>query len=281
VEFASDLFDQLRPDPESIETTGLLYGIKRGCEVRVISSRPQQNIEPVGIFVSRLRGEVFLTESNLEFFERQSGAVALAIAGSRAGFFVREPDGSFQAVRSYEEFHIQEPSAERPTAASKLPPKPPLARYWAWVAGLALSITVPVAALAYFHPRAPQPLALQVREQAGELHIAWQAGQTAVLEIADSGGKTSIPVFPRQSSVTYRRRGAEVEVNLIHVEAGNAQLVESARFVGPPLPLTSPSRLRAQVTHLQREAQTLRMEIQRNRARADALQKKLSRITGE
>ncbi len=65
-------------------------------------------LEPVGIFSARLRGEVFLTESDLQRFERveSDAAVALVVAGARAGFFLHEPDGSLRSIKSHREIPI-------------------------------------------------------------------------------------------------------------------------------------------------------------------------------
>ena len=100
------------------EARGSLYGILLGSEIRIIAERSDASVrerrrdeellglEKVGIFVRRPKGEVFLTESDLERFEGQRAAVALVIAGDRAGFFVRQADGSIQGIRSHEEFSV-------------------------------------------------------------------------------------------------------------------------------------------------------------------------------
>ena len=65
------------------------------------------------------------------------------------------------------------------------------------------------------------------------MRISWAAGQTGVLEIRDGRERAAMPVFPDQSSVTYLRHSAEVEVSLVRVEpvkdgksAGQAKLGE-------------------------------------------------------
>ena len=68
-----------------------------------------------GHFICRARGEVFLTDDDLANLERHHGVLALVIAGGRAGFFVREPDGSVQAIRSHEEFRVAD-AATRPVS---------------------------------------------------------------------------------------------------------------------------------------------------------------------
>src|SRR5579862_1122551 len=123
IEFAAGLLDELKPDQAAVEITGVLYGEQHGRYVRVESSiaDSDQAVKPVGIYVARPRGEVFLTESNLELFEQHGVPVALVIAGAKAGFFVRAADGAFESVRSYEEFAVvEEPNSPAPQ------PRPPV-----------------------------------------------------------------------------------------------------------------------------------------------------------
>ena len=76
----------------------------------MLAARPDESngsphgLAPLGIFVCRARGEVFLTDDDLANFERHRGVLALVVAGGLAGFFVRELDGSVQAIRSHEVF---------------------------------------------------------------------------------------------------------------------------------------------------------------------------------
>src|SRR5579871_478892 len=92
----------------------------------------------VGWFLSHTRSEIMLSESDLEIYSTFFGApwqVTLVIrpgrAGSmRAGFFVREADGSVKSESSYQEFNFPDrlqgvldraPRVER-TQAERLPP---------------------------------------------------------------------------------------------------------------------------------------------------------------
>src|SRR5580704_12744855 len=223
VECSPELLVDLRPGAESAETTGFLYGRHQASELFILGTRPEASEaqEKVGIFVSRLRGEVFLTESNLETFESENALVALVIAGDKAGFFVREPDGSIQSVRSHEEFPIRNQI-----------PSTPYRGKWAWVtaAGFALALLFPV-----FRQRPPQPLALQVSEERNELHIVWEAREHAILEIHDGGERVAIPVSPDQSNATYARRTSTVEISLIPLD-GRSIHREIARVVASVLP---------------------------------------------
>ena len=102
IDFPDDLPRRLHP-----ETAGLLYGQKEGATIQIGSSDAGAN--PVGIYISRRRGEVFLTDSDIARFQESGTAVALVVAGEKAGFFVRSSDGSLQSVGSFEEFPVPRP----------------------------------------------------------------------------------------------------------------------------------------------------------------------------
>ena len=209
---------------------------------------PGDTLTEVGVFVARIRGEVFLTEGDLAYFKEHENTdvqVALVVAGDRAGFFVREPDGSIQTVRSHEEFSVA-PEAAPPAAvvlrgasrAPRLSGKPMwrLARGWKGV-GLALLAALPIAALAMIPQSAlPQslektPLALEVHEVDGQLRITWVPGQTAVLGIKDGDHRLATPVNANQSSLTYAPQSSQVEVSLVTVDAANHPRRARAFFI--------------------------------------------------
>ena len=96
------------------QSSGLLFGVRHEDEVRVLTTRTSDGLLPLGTFVCRARGEVFLTDDDLANFEKHQGLLALVVAGGQAGFFVREPDGSVQAIRSHEEFKVAD-AASRPS----------------------------------------------------------------------------------------------------------------------------------------------------------------------
>jgi hypothetical protein len=265
VEFSPELLVELRPGAESAETTGFLYGRHQASELFILGTRPEASEaqEKVGIFVSRLRGEVFLTESNLETFESENALVALVIAGDKAGFFVREPDGSIQSVRSHEEFPIRNQI-----------PSTPYRGKWAWVtaAGFALALLFPV-----FRQRPPQPLALQVSEERNELHIVWEAREHAILEIHDGGERVAIPVSPDQSNATYARRTSTVEISLIPLD-GRSIHREIARVVASVLP---PEPLYSEFADERAQVDRLRAQVDAKRAHADSLQKAIGQLLAE
>lgn len=219
VEFPAELLLELG----WAQTSGTLFGSRRGREIRVLAfnAAGDDGQENVGVFVSRIRGEVFLTETDLAFLNERRADLALVVAGKRAGFFVRESDGSIQTVRSHEEFAVAE---ARPLPVSNRPNR----RKWLPAGVVALG-TLPLAALAVL-PR-PKPQNLDVSEIGNQLRISWTPVRNAVLSIDDAGGRVSIPVYADQSTVTYEMNGADVAVSLTSVDASNHLRRESARYV--------------------------------------------------
>ena len=85
-------------------------------------------LEPTGWYHSHTRTEIFLSDPDLEFFERyfpEPWQVALVVrpasfTPTRAGFFFREADGHVHAEKSYAEFQMTPSlSAEPPGAANE------------------------------------------------------------------------------------------------------------------------------------------------------------------
>jgi hypothetical protein len=287
IEFPSGLLSELQPPAGSLENSGILYGLRRGREIRVLTAQPEPGevLESVGVFVSRSRGEVFLTESNLGFFEREGAVVALVIAGGMAGFFVREADESIQTVRSHEEFPVSNP----PASPAPPPPSKPEANSApnraSSLAGLLALIAIPIAALAYLHPVIPAwppaPISLQVREDnTNQLHVSWTVGRRGILQIVDGAERTTVTVPPDQSSATYARRGNEVEIALIPME-GESGHRESAHFVGQPLPPPLVAPVSMEIDQSKMDLEGLREESIANTARVATLQKAIGRLTAK
>lgn len=239
IEYSNALLREVRMQAVQADASGLLYGVRENDVIRVVAARASADVtdprlaglEPIGIFASRLRGEVFLTEADLERFEKvETGAVALVVAGTRAGFFVHEPDGSLQSIKSHLEFSVEE---DPPQTLEHPQPKvvTPRAKtgYRALVTVLLALLLTPVgfslARIARLTRQRP-PLALSVQEQAGALRIVWNPlaiSGAALLEIKDGAGQQSLDVTSL-NSVTYVPHTGNVEIRL----AG-----ESAHFIGP------------------------------------------------
>lgn len=73
IEFRPELLDDVRRGsvrpslfrPEINQSSGLLFGVRQLDEVRILSHRDDEHDAPLGIFVCRTRGEVFLTDDDL------------------------------------------------------------------------------------------------------------------------------------------------------------------------------------------------------------------------
>ena len=276
------------------QSSGLLFGVQHEDEVRVLAARASDGLSPVGTFVCRERGEVFLTDDDLANFESHRGVLALVIAGGRAGFFVREPDGSVQAIRSHEEFRVADaasrPSAETNAAAEI--PTPALREWWqvrlVWrrVAAGAALLAVPAGAFAYLRPLLPRmPIALAIREEAGQLVIGWNAGalsEGSRLEIQDGSERTIVMLPANVSSTTYGLQGDDVAVRLsTDTRMGGAHW-EAARFVTKAPRRPTPSNtLQEQIRTLTIEAEELRRSLAAGQARTRDLGAKLAAATRE
>lgn len=254
IEFPPELLRQIRNETTQDHDRGYLFGIQSGDDVRALAARraPQatdqdlSGMEFLGLYISRIRGEVFLTDSDLEQFERLNGKVALVVAGSRAGFFVREADGTIQAVRSHEEFWIADVSA-RPEALKRAPagrgygPHPwiPPVQPWKWAAAMLALMAAPMAGVGYLGPLLAQPpLHLTLQETNGQLVVEWdrQAARAGGrLEIADRSGRSVLVVPPGSTSTTYAHHNGDVEVRFSTAAGTGVALWKAPRIYGRPL----------------------------------------------
>ncbi len=235
IEFTPEVLHEVRGNTRANQDRGYLFGKRRGNEVRVLAAirEPQQNdprlahLEPVGTYASRVRGEVFLTDDDLEQSSRVSDGIVLVVAGKRAGFFTREQDGSMQAVRSYEEFAVADAAAESVSADALTKPgrekrlrHPALPPINAWKAALAASVLLaaPAMAYAYLEPRMRMlPIEMSVHESNGQLMIAWDPAilaQGGHLRISEGDIQTSILLAAFGSGITYLAQTDDVEVRL-------------------------------------------------------------------
>jgi hypothetical protein len=234
IEFTPEVVREVRAGSRRAPDRGYLFGKRRGNEVQILAAirEPKADdprvaqLEPVGTYAARARGEVFLTDDDLEQSGRVPDGVVLVIAGRRCGFFTRELDGSMQAVRSYEEFAVADAGSEFTSAKVLTIPghekrwKPAQPRTGAWktafVASLVLAL--PAMALAYLQPHvALPPIEMSVRENNGQLVIAWDPNALAKgghLNIDEGDLHTSIPLAAFGSGVTYLAQSSDVQVRL-------------------------------------------------------------------
>ena len=225
---------------------GTLYGEIFENIVRIVAAKGEGT--PVGIFIVRERGELFMTEEDLQRFEESDAKVALVIASARAGFFVRQPDGSIQSIRSHQEI---------PTPQS-------LQRKWARLPAAAMALVA--IALGTTWALRPAPLSLSIREDAGQLRISFTRSE-GQLEITDGRATRVVQVDPSTTHLTYAPQSADVQIRLT-----SGGRIETARYVG----IDPAAKLRAEIDALELEANTLAAQSTQNRERAAGLQKTLS-----
>lgn len=99
----------------------MLLGAKNGNRIEVDGAHCagdagiDTRFAAVGTYAVRARGDVFLSEADLEFLEQSGLPIALVVAGNSGGFFFWEPDRagagmdasrSIQSIKSYQEFSI-------------------------------------------------------------------------------------------------------------------------------------------------------------------------------
>jgi hypothetical protein len=175
-------------------------------------------------------------------------------------------------------------AAEIPTSAARAWWHPWLA--WKGVAACVAFLAVPAGGFAYLRPLLPRrPIALAIREEAGQLVIGWNAGALAEgsrLEIQDGSERTIFMLPANASSATYGLQGDDVQVRLsTDTRMGGAHW-EATRFVAkaPRRPDAS-SALQDRIGALTIEAEGLRRSLAVGQARTKELGAKLAAATRE
>ncbi|HXP83335.1 MAG TPA: hypothetical protein VN841_01365 [Bryobacteraceae bacterium] len=322
IEFPHQLVGEIARDSRG-ETRGSLYGLLLGGEIRVLAARTEGDaapararkrdeqlvgLEKIGTFVRRARGEVFLAEPDLERFEGQRAAVALVIAGDRAGFFVRQADGSIQSIRSHEEFSLtaadgapvtpQAAPARQatgapaniahpgPSAPSRSAPKPGAAqpataaprsesKALTWPRAATLCLAIPLAGLFYFRPPSPPPIELRLKPAGDTVAISWNpaaAARGGGLEIRDGAAGAKLDLRPGQSSLSYAPHGGRLEVRLTADSGdGPAQLDSAVLTLDEPRQPVAPRQSAAPSP----DSSELRFEIAALEAQASELRESL------
>ena len=229
-------------------------------------------LEPIGWYRAHTRSEVFLSDTDLAFFDRffpqpwQAGLIVrpTSFAPTRAGFFFREADGGIRAQSSYHEFTLmplaadqavtEQAAAEAPTAPPALEPPRAFAevaplprprgsgasRKW-YAAGLGVLVFA-VLGFWLLKPSA-QGLKLSATDMGGQLRIGWDGearpisrAQSGRIEIDDHGVRTQVQLTPadlRSGNVFYARQSGDVAVRLTVNAPGSPPVAESTRFLKP------------------------------------------------
>jgi len=203
-------------------------------------------LQPVGWYRSHNRSQIWLSDSDLTFFNRffpRPWQIALIVrpasfAPTRAGFFFRHADGSLRTESSYQEFVLtplltarpaefddpepEPPSEESPVAAAHAesapsiqlePPalEPPRMREGRRAWYIAAALCLAGAALAFWLMLPPRGLSLSVVETQGELHIAWDSSAKSIQDA--KSGRLQID-----------DRGAHTEVKLTPADLRSASV---------------------------------------------------------
>ena len=100
IEYSPALLREVRVSADGVDAFGVLYGVRHEDTIRLVATRGCAGLEPLGVFASRARGQVFLTEEDLGRFEKAEACVAMVISGDAGGFFVRDAVGSIETVRT-------------------------------------------------------------------------------------------------------------------------------------------------------------------------------------
>jgi hypothetical protein len=219
-------------------------------------------LEQVGAFAARSRGDVFLTDQDLEFAERSGAEFTLVLAGGRAGFFVPEKDGSILAIRSHHEFAVPRAAPAR---------KSSLSRSWLNAVAMAGCLVLAVAAALYAEPRVV--LTLSVHEEAGQLVAVWSPGVRGTLEIRSRNRAIQLPVSVQETRATFQPEAGDVDFLLTTLEGVTREehlsIVDSSRRQETASPLVD------QITKLEAEHDRLTAEANANRLRLAQLEKML------
>lgn len=253
------------------ELVRLLLGAKQDPEL--------QSLQPVGWFLSHMRGDISLTGPDLEIFDGYFGEpwqVALVLLPSaegaaRAGFFVREAGGGLKAGSSYKEFTIHPPAANAPKA-----------NYLRWLWAIPTLLAMVLAGMLIKPPRAEPVnpgIFLQIQGDGPALQIHWDVNSTSVrgakraeMEIQDGGQTSHLQLAGAQlasGKMTWKRHTGDVQARMTVYPAGGAAVRESARLVIATVSAPPPSP--APDTHAE-ELKKLSEELHQERVRSEKLQ---------
>ena len=267
IEYSAELLRQVQGEGSG-ERRGILYGRRNDTQIRLLAARraghardPRLNgLEQVGAFAVRSRGDVFLTDQDLEFAERNGAEFTLVLAGERGGFFVPEKDGSMRAIRSHREFAVPDCAPGRKGGVS---------RSLLNAVAMAGCLIVAVAAALYAEPRAV--LMLSVHEEAGQLVAVWSPGVRGTLEIRSRNGSIQLPVSVQERRTTFQPETGDVDFVLTTLDGvareEHLSIVDSTRREAAPLV--------DQITKLEAEREKLITEANANRLRLAQLEKML------
>jgi hypothetical protein len=257
-----------------------------------------QSLQPVGWFLSHMRGDISLSAPDLEIFDGYFGEpwqVTLVLLPMeegvvRAGFFAREAGGKLQSGSSYQEFTLQHDwEAGREAASPKanylsalhLSAQHLSPRYLRWLWAIPTLLAMVLAGM-LIKPQHSAPvsqgISLRIQGNGPALQIKWDPNSTSVrdakraeIEIQDGSQPSHFQLAGAQLSsgeLTWQRRTGDVQVQMTVYPAGGTAVRESARLViatvSAPPPTPQPD------THAE-ELKKLNQELREERARSDKL----------
>ncbi len=272
IEYSAELLRQVHREGSG-DSRGVLYGRRRDSQIRLLAARRAGHsrdprligLERVGVFAVRSGGEVFLTEKDLEFAERNGADLALVLAAEQGGFFIREADGAILAIRSHQEFAV--PNLRPKKAGS--------GRGWLNVTALAACLVLSVAAALYAEPKAA--LTLSVHEEAGQLIALWGPGVRGTLEILDGEHKLQVPITVQETRATYQPESGNVSILLTTLDGMTRE--EHVRILeSPRKKAAAVSPLVEQIARLETEREMLMVQSRANGVRLAQLERLVGQV---
>jgi hypothetical protein len=250
-----------------------------------------ENLQPVGWFLSNMRGGVSMSPSAVEIFDGyftepwQVTLVLLpAMSGTAsAGFFVREPGGKLRTESSYSEFALEPPpTAEARVDAAPAITPPKKAQHFRWLWAIPTVIAMILAGLLINpqpHPAPPpsEPFRLEIRDDSPGAKITWDAKSSTVLAargaeiVIQAGGPplhfklTNAQL--QEGKMLWPRHEGNVDASLTVFLSGGASVREYAHLQVKTIMVTA---LPPPDTH-EEELKKLETELHDERVRSDKL----------
>ena len=233
-----------------------------------------RSLQPVGWFLSHMRGGILLNAADLDIFDGYFGEpwqvtlvlLPAAERTARAGFFVREAGSKLRSESSYREFTIQPPSAS-----------PLKANYLRWLWAIPTLIAM-ILAGALIKPSHPAPVNPGILLRIQDAQINWDANSSTVrgakradIEIQDGGRSSHFELAGAHlasGKMAWQRHSGDVQVRMTVYPASGQPVREFARLLISTVSVPASS---APDTH-SAELKTLNEELHKERVRSDKLQ---------
>ncbi len=307
VEYSPQVLDKIRLAAafSGVEIGGVLFGDRGENLVRILTWRPMECqlsepnkfalskqlidaksdpelsvLHPVGWFVSQARGEIHLTEANLEIYAHffpWSWQITLIVqpmraAGANMGILARASDGS-----------IKIGLLQLPAVAKKS--NPAYNRIWLWAALLILAAITPAAFLWKPQAAPPASISFHIVDNGDTLQFAWDknAGRVreatrGALDIRDGNSTVQVALdVPRlrAGAFPYARKSGDLQVLLTLFPAKGPPVQESARLLAASAGSEETAGLRRERDSLAAQVSSLQQSLRKETNRNQELQRKL------